>query len=265
VEFAVNYSPEAAALLAEGRIEIDRFKCPDWPHLIAEAVEVRPVYVHFPLITDEARLAKVDWAEVERLFVSTQTPFINMHMMAPAEGHPSEAVEGMIRAVRSVTARFGAEHVILENVPYYGAIGDILGNRFMSVCVEPVTINRILNETGCGLLFDLSHARISASYLNRDARDYITALPLDRMRELHITGLGPVGERMVDHMPITDADWPLIEWVFDAIRRGLWSTPRTVALEYGGVALPQPWSSEKSVIETDVPRLFDLAHGVPVG
>ncbi len=264
MEFAVNYSPEAAALLADGSIEIDRFKCPDWPNLIAEAAETRPVYVHFPLITDEARLTKVDWAEVERLLVSTETPFVNMHMMAPADGDPADAVEGIIRAVRSVTARFGAERIILENVPYYGAMGDILGNRFLPVCVEPQTIRRILDETGCGLLLDISHARISASYLKRDARDYITALPLDRIRELHITGLGPVGERMVDHMPMTEADWSMIEWAFDAIHRRLWGQPCTVALEYGGVSLPPPWTTEASVIESDVPRLFKLARGVPV-
>ncbi len=264
VEFALNYSPEAAALLADGLIEVDRFKCPDWPNLIAEASAVRPVYVHFPLITDEARLAKVDWTEVERLLVSTDTPFVNMHMMAPVDGEPSDAIDSMIRAVRSVTARFGADRVILENVPYYGELGDILGNRFLPICVEPQTISRILRETGCGLLLDLSHARISASYLNRDARDYITALPLDRIRELHVTGLGPVGERMVDHMPMTDADWPVIEWAFAAIHRGLWAQPRTVALEYGGVSLPQPWSSQSAVIEADVPRLFNLVRGVPV-
>jgi hypothetical protein len=31
MEFALNYSPQAAQLLQEGRIEIDRYKCPDWP------------------------------------------------------------------------------------------------------------------------------------------------------------------------------------------------------------------------------------------
>lgn len=265
MEFALNYSLEAAALLADGGIEIDRFKCPDWPDLIAEASAIRPVYVHFPLNTDEERLAGVDWAQIERLLESTRTPFVNMHLIAYADHDPSDAVESMLRAVRSVTARFGAERVILENVPYYGAEGDLLGNRFLPVCVDPWTIGQIVRATGCGLLLDISHARISASYLNRDARDYITALPLDRVRELHVTGLGPVGERMVDHMPMMEADWPILEWAFSAIHRGLWRQPEIVALEYGGVRLREPWSSQQSVIESDVPRLLDIVRGVPVG
>jgi|GEM_PF-3341121 len=34
MRFALNYSPQAAVLLAEGRIEIDLYKCPDWSDLM---------------------------------------------------------------------------------------------------------------------------------------------------------------------------------------------------------------------------------------
>ncbi len=40
--FALNYSPQAADLLRAGQIEIDLFKCPAWPDLIAEAQAAAP-------------------------------------------------------------------------------------------------------------------------------------------------------------------------------------------------------------------------------
>src|SRR5207253_10695921 len=49
MEFSINYSLEAAALLAAGKINIDRLKLPDWPNMIADAKKLGPVYVHFPL------------------------------------------------------------------------------------------------------------------------------------------------------------------------------------------------------------------------
>ena len=45
--FSVNYSPAAASLASAGRVEVDLFKCPAWPDLVA-ALNV-PLYVHFAL------------------------------------------------------------------------------------------------------------------------------------------------------------------------------------------------------------------------
>ena len=53
MNFAINYSPQAGELLKQGKIEINLFKCPDWPELIQEASALAPVYVHFPLIAGQ--------------------------------------------------------------------------------------------------------------------------------------------------------------------------------------------------------------------
>ena len=49
MQLAINYSLQALELRNEGRIRFDRFKCADWPDMIADARRHAPVYVHFPL------------------------------------------------------------------------------------------------------------------------------------------------------------------------------------------------------------------------
>ncbi len=49
MQFALNYSPQAADLVWAGQIDIDLFKCPPWTEMTAAAQAIRPVYVHFGL------------------------------------------------------------------------------------------------------------------------------------------------------------------------------------------------------------------------
>jgi len=48
-ELRINYSTQAADLLKQGKIQVERFKCPDWPDMIAEASQLCPVAVHVNL------------------------------------------------------------------------------------------------------------------------------------------------------------------------------------------------------------------------
>ena len=264
-KLAVNYSPQVAALRLSGNLPLDLYKCPDWPNLIAEAVGSgeNPVYVHFPLVAGDGSLENVDWPRVERLLGETHTPFVNLHLAPHAktfQGDPeSAATRGRILAalckeIEGVGARFGSERVILENVPYYSDEGRLrLG-------VLPETITGLVRDTGCGFLFDLSHARISAHYLNVDEKDYIAALPLDKLRELHITGVQMHEGRLRDHLPLTENDWEATAWALAQIRTGAWARPGMVALEYGGVGPAFEWRSDSGVLSEQVPRLYNLIH-----
>lgn len=97
----------------------------------------------------------------------------------------------MLADVQAVTERFGHERVIAENAPYRGAQGIVL-----RAGAEPEVINRIIMETGCGLLLDVSHVRISAHHLGMGAQEYRQRLPTGRLRELHFTGLHQLNERL---------------------------------------------------------------------
>jgi len=291
VQLAVHYSPASAALLARGHIAFDRFKCPAWPDLVREARAVAPVYVHLPLIVgsgvgdaqDSETHAPPDWAAFERLLTGTDTPFVNLHLAAHERDYPgiprlsadpahTELVAGrLLRDVRGVVARWGADRVIVENVP------EEPGR--MRAAYLPETVRRVVAETGCGLLLDVSHARLAAPALGMDARDYIAALPVDRTREIHITGIQPFDEhwarvlrdagvpeatiagyagRPLDHLPFTDADWEFAAWAIGRVHSGAWGEPWLVALEYGGVGGAWGAVTDAAVLREQVPRLAAL-------
>lgn len=260
MELAINYSTQAAELLQEGKIRLDRFKCADWPDMIADASKLAPIYVHFPLEAGLKQQRKpVDLDAVAAMRDQTSTPMINTHLIAYADDGQSDAeIEAtMLADVGAVAGRFGAVNVMAENIPYYDRG---LNRPYARLCVDPALIRRILDQTGCGLLLDLSHARIAAMNLGLDPKTYIESLPVDRLRELHVTGIDIVDGRLLDHMPFSDEDWTWMEWAMSRIRSGAWETPWCVAFEYGGIGKPFAWRSEKRVIEDQLPRLHELVH-----
>ncbi len=270
MEFAINYSHAAARLLAEERIQIDRFKTPDWPYLIAEASGYCAVAVHFNLFAGRGDTQDSDWEQVERLLEVTGTPYVNLHLEPRGVDFPgmpvdttdptqTEAVYArMLEDARVVTRRFGAERVIVENVFYRGAAG-----KAMRPAVEPEVISRLLEETGCGLLLDISHARISAHHLGMDPYEYMSRLPIERVREVHFTGLHNLDGKLVDHLEVLEGDWPVLAWALEQIRSGDWSHPWLLAFEYGGVGEQFEWRSDPRVMAEQVPRLYEMVRRVP--
>lgn len=271
MKLAVNYSPQAEALLTDGQIEIDLFKCPDWPEMIGKAAALRPAYVHFPLMAGRGNIEKVGWEKIEALLNSTATSFVNTHLAPRASdfgmpldttsrAHSEELFRAMVRDIERLARRFGERAIILENAnwdPSYDIPQAVL---------LPELICRVVNETGCGLLLDLAHARMAAAWLGMDDREYIERLPVRYLRELHVTGTqyDPVQARLVDHFPMTAADWTLTEWALGEISADEWARPQIVALEYGGVGPGFGWRSQSGVLALEVPRLRELVAGVRV-
>lgn len=262
MQLAVNYSPQAAALLDAGQIQLDLYKCPDWPEMIETARAQRPVYVHFPLMAGRANIEKVGWQQINTLLDSTQTPFVNTHLAPRASdfdmpldttepAHARALVDAMQQDIRRMARRFGRERIILENAPWDPTY------EVPRPALEPEIISQVVYDSGGGFLLDLAHARIAAAYLGADPREYIARLPVDRLRELHIAGTlyDEAQGRLVDHYPMSPADWELTGWAFEQIRRGAWRQPRIVALEYGGTGPGFAWRSRSEVLAADVPRL----------
>lgn len=269
MQFAINYSHPAADLVRSGRTQVDRFKTPDWPWMVSEALELHPVAVHFTLRAGSGELAQRDWSSVQALLEQTGTPFINLHLeptikdfpgvdsLKPSAKQRQKITNALLNDVLALVEHFGAPRVIVENVPYRGAQGKALRTG-----VEPETLQYIFEQTGCGLLLDISHARIAAHYLGIDAHEYMAALPVHALRELHVTGLHWIDDRLQDHLPMLPTDWPHLEWVLERIRRSEWGQPWLLAFEYGGVGDKFDWRSDPLVIETQVPRLYDLTHSL---
>jgi uncharacterized protein (UPF0276 family) len=269
MELSVNYSREAEQLLREGKIRFDRFKCADWSDMIATARELLPVYVHFPLDAGSRAGRPANYHEADALARQTDTPFVNLHLVSYSSEFPDQPADSDDpQVLATVTDRMladiaaagdavgGRERVIVENIPFYGR-----GSKYHRASVELGVIRRVVDESGCGFLLDLSHARIAAHYLGVEPRLYVQSLPVDRLRELHVTGVREHDGRLTDHMDFRDEDWTWAAWAFEQIRAGRWATPWTVALEYGGIGEPFKWRSDARLIEEQVPRLLDMVRG----
>jgi uncharacterized protein len=265
LKFAVNYSPEAAALLDEKRIDIDLYKCPNWDDLITTANQQRPVYVHFPLMTAYGR--DVDLEPVAKLRAQTQTLYINMHLSGLSslfnmpldeigEDYANHLRQIIIEDVNKVTAKFGSENVILENLPWDPEY------EIPLLVINPTFIRHIIETTGCGLLLDLAHARIAAARMEIDVFDYIDQLPVDRLRELHVTGVYDDNGYLRDHFPMTVEDWKLFEAAMGRIEAGEWRMPEIVACEYGGIGPMFEWRSKREVLAAEIPRMFAAVHAI---
>jgi uncharacterized protein (UPF0276 family) len=269
VEFSINYSIEAADLLRAGKIRVDRLKCADWPDMIASARELAPVYVHFPFDVGSRLGREADFQRAHELARQTDTRFINFHVVSydrdfpelPRDSTDDHATRQFTNRLSSETERaadyFGRGHVIIENIPWFGA-----GGEFHRFSVDPEIISRAADDTDVGFLLDLSHARIAAHYLGLDARRYIEMMPVDRLRELHVTGVRMHKTRLADHMDLADEDWAFFDWALDRIRSGAWAKPWMVAFEYGGIGEPFKWRSRIDVIEQQTPRLYEAVHRV---
>ena len=97
--------------------------------------------------------------------------------------------ERLIADVSAVVRRFGAERVIAENNPPNA-------DECLRPAYQPEVISNVVRETGCDLLLDLAHVRLAARTLGMDGRQYAEALPVERIRDIHVTGIQRIEARM---------------------------------------------------------------------
>lgn len=99
-----------------------------------------------------------------------------------------------------------------------------LKNGFES---DSALIRRILDALDANLLLDLAHARVAAAFHPMDVRTYLTLLPLERVRQIHLSGAREVDGILQDaHETVSEADYDLLRWVLPRTR------PEIVTLEY---------------------------------
>lgn len=258
MKFAVNFSNPLIRLLRDGSIKLDLIKCPDWEGMLVEAQPYGPIHLHFDLEVGLGNTCKVDFARIKALLDSTGTPHVNTHLVTPKYFNPEDAAElKKINAlwrdeIQCMIDHLGADTVALEHYPWTHA------NDHIRPAVDPSIFSQVILDTGCMFLLDIAHARITADTLGVDVKDYICALPLDRLVEMHITGVKTHSGVLTDHFELGDGDWVTFRWVLDQIKAGQWRKPEIVAFEYGGIGQTFMWRTNEEVLKTQVPILFDM-------
>ena len=270
MRFAINYSPQAEELWRAGKIQVDLFKCPDWPDLVAQVGEIHDLYVHFSLQAGRGCLDDIDYDLLRCWLDSTETHVINTHFAVRNSDFPPETVispeaviERAVDDVETLSEHLAAENIVIENIPYPDRGWN---DSLVPEVVDAAVISEVVRRTGCGLLLDVAHAIRACEGTGRsDIKAYMNAMPVHALRELHVVGIMPERDEhgiRHDHFAMTDADWEMTEWAVEQIRAGKWRTPETMAFEYGGIGEKFDWRSDAGVIAEQAPRMYQLAKSV---
>ena len=128
-----------------------------------------------------------------------------------------DRVEGNLERLRK---RFTTP-VILENSPQYFAVPG-------STMTMPEFIAETVRRCDVGLLLDVTHFLIMTSNMGYDPREAAAALPLDRVVEIHLSGMSlQSGRWWDDHSaPVPDAAFDFLATIADRMN------PQAVTFEY---------------------------------
>ena len=237
MKLCVNYLEETKALLEEGKIDfIDYIKLfsinGDWSPL-SWCIQRKDVMFHGIIGEHESNVGEIDFLkgrdlEKQReIFEISRTPYISTHINARYGEIPKEenALKIIVNNVELLRKEF-QRAIILENVPVPLERED---TRFYS---QPEFISKVIEETGCGFLLDLGHARVAAERLNIPFDEYISRLPMHRLIETHLAGCMECvdGGITANHSKMNEEDYLFLE---DLLKET--QTLRVVTLEYGTI------------------------------
>jgi uncharacterized protein (UPF0276 family) len=109
-------------------------------------------------------------------------------------------VVGRVRAVQELLER----PLVLENPSSYVSYVE-------STMTEWEFLARLAEEADCGLLLDVANVRVSAVNHCFDAREYLAALPHERIVQVHLAGHTELATHIVDthDRPVAEAVWEL--------------------------------------------------------
>ena len=241
IQLGCNYSAPLKSLIGAGSVDVDWIKVSVRERLKAELTDslaYRPVLLH---VLDRAGSSSplhdgLSWDILAKCAASAGSPHHAIHFaLEPDDAGGSVSrtthteterrniMDACIRGIQSAQ-RHSTVPVLVENVPYYGFKGTV------RCTAEPESIHEIIAATDTGLILDLAHVRVTADHLGTDERSHVDALPLDSVREIHVTGPRYVdGQGLRDlHYEMLDEDFALLEYTLEKTNPGI------VTLEYGG-------------------------------
>lgn len=164
---------------------------------------------HFTLIPHGLNLSLgsaegVDDSYLEKfaeLVEKTNPPWFSEHLCFTKSGgveighlapvpYTNEAVKVFVKNISRVKAKINTP-LILENITY--------NVRFpSSEMTEAEFITKVLEETDCGLLLDVTNLYINSVNFNFDWRKFLDELPTERIVQLHFVGSHKNKNKLID-------------------------------------------------------------------
>lgn len=129
---------------------------------------------------------------------------VNLHDLMPLP-FTMEAVAHVAARVRQAQDVLDFQ-LMLENVSSYVACAD-------AEMTEWEFVAQVSEAADCLLLLDVNNVYVNSVNHGFDARDYLRALPVARVRQLHLAGHSRQGGMLIDthDAPVAEAVWQLYE------------------------------------------------------
>jgi uncharacterized protein len=126
----------------------------------------------------------------------------NTHDLLPLP-YTEEALAHVAERVRTVQDILG-RRILLENVSSYVAFRD-------SRLSEWEFLGELARRADCLILLDVNNIYVSAVNHEFDAREYLEAIPAERVQQIHLAGHEDHGDYLVDthDHPVSDPVWGL--------------------------------------------------------
>lgn len=147
---------------------------------------------------------KPEWFSDHLCF--TRSGGVAIGHLAPVP-YTEEALRVFVRNIGHVRRKIGTP-LIVENIAY-------LMRYPFSEMNEAEFIRRLVRETGCGLLLDVTNLYVNSRNFGFDWRDFLDALPLEAVVQVHFVGSRRSGKRFIDaHSDRTEDDiWEIFQAV----------------------------------------------------
>jgi uncharacterized protein len=126
----------------------------------------------------------------------------NLHDLLPLP-YTDEALRHVVARVRTVQDILG-RRILLENVSSYLSFRD-------SRMTEWDFLRTVAEEADCLILLDVNNIYVSSVNHEFDAHDYLAAIPVERVQQIHLAGHQNHGEYLIDthDHPVPDPVWAL--------------------------------------------------------
>lgn len=234
-----NWSEALGALLIEGIVDVDFVKYgvyPDYDEKFARIRPMKPILLHGLGCFDHAGMRSpeaVDFTAANVRIAACGSPHYGLHLAIKNADMDPGMTDADVRArllsgIRTFKENLRAP-LLLENTPDSPQDRAAFDHHPYA---EPEKLADILETADAGLLLDLTHAKITARFRGWDVRDFLRALPLQRVREIHINGSGKdeSGFPADTHQAMEAEDRSLLDWTLAR------TNPNVVTLEYSGFA-----------------------------
>lgn len=238
IQLTANLSPGLVELIRSKSVHVDGIEVGPW-FRVEQICEYRRLFPEWKFYFHHSNLIpRLKWIpgtrKLLRAYIAcTQSPWISLHYSTLPPGYAwlgtklglylpppdfERSIQWFVSEVNHLKD-FGLP-VLLENMPSFPT-----GRYAFETHTENIT--RILDLTETGFLLDLAHARVVASVFGLDVHDYINKLPLEKVRQIHISGPRLKDGYLYDaHEDLQDEDYALLACVLAKKK------PEVVTLEY---------------------------------